>query len=112
MGKVKLIKLPNYINSNIKNKIKAKNPINREGATPYTYKEVQKYTRMYVSGYTPEVIGEYYDVPRHRVYNGIREGSISWTRGFAKLRALNAKKRKMGHKLVGVEEFFDNNMHL
>ena len=95
----------------IRTELKAKQPITREGATSYTYDEVYNYMHMYISGYTPVVIGEHYGAAPSRVYNAMTNGGFTYRHNFVKLRALNAKKRRLGHKLVGVQEFFDNNLH-
>ena len=108
MGKIKLIKLPADLKAMLKNDIAGKRPMTREGATSYTYQEVEKYLRMYLSGYVPRIIAEYYDVTSHRVYNGIPHFT---GRYYRQLSALNRKKRKLKHKLVTVEEFFDNEMY-
>ena len=110
MGKVKLIKLPTDIKKRIKNSLKNTRPMTREGATSYTEKEVLMYVRMYLSGYTPKIIAEYYDVPMHRVYNGMMSHFMIGAY-YKQLSALNRNKRRMKHKLVGVDEFFDNEMY-
>ena len=110
MGKIKLISLPSQLRVRIKNKINAKTPVNREGATPYTYKEVYNYMRMYLSGYSPKVISEHYDVEHHRIYNALYN-CIGLHEPYKQLRAHNAKKRRMGHKLTGVQEFLDKDLY-
>ena len=111
MGKMKLIRVPKFMRDMIRTALKTKRPMTREGSAPYTYDEVYNYMRMYISGYTPAIIAEYYDVKPSRVYNAMTNGGFTYRRSFVKLRALNARKRKLGHKLVGVQEFFDNDLY-
>jgi len=109
MGKIKLIKLPVALKAMLKDSIAGRRAtMTRRGATSYTYQEAEKYLRMYLSGYVPKIIAEYYDVTATRVYNGIPQFT---GRYYRQLSALNRKKRKLGHKLVTVEEFFDNEMY-
>lgn len=110
MGKIKLVKLPSGIKKRVKESIKETRRIKRTGATPYTDKEVLTYVRMYLSGYAPRIIAEYYDVPMHRVYNGMMNHFMIGEY-YRQLSALNRKKQKLKHKLVGVDEFFDNEMY-
>ena len=108
MGKVKLIKLPPYLKNMVKESISNRRPMTREGATSFTREETEKYLRMYLSGYPGKLVAEYYGVTPSRVYNAIPAFT---GRYYRQLSALNRKKRKLGHKLVTVEEFFDNEMY-
>lgn len=110
MGKIKLVKLPAHIRKRVKESIKGTRSMTRDGATSYTDEEVLKYVRMYLSGYAPRIIAEYYDVPMHRVYNGMMSHFMIGAY-YKQLSALNRKKQKLKHKLVGVDEFFENEMY-
>lgn len=104
MGKVKTINLPDTWKKQIKGSVKSVLAI-RPDYTAYTHKEVKKYLRMYLSGYTMKEVAEHYAVSPNRVNNSVRRHFSRNMKYWSNMSKANRKRRLGDMKLITVPEW-------